>query len=434
VGNNKLAQHHILVALHDSGLGGHSGMAATYQRVKQLFAWPSLKQSVQDFVQQCQICQQAKSEHVKPPDLLEPLSIPNQAWDTVRLDFIEGLPPSDRYNAILVIIDKFTKYAHFIPVHHPFTAFQIAKIFLDSVYKLHGLPKAIISDRDRVFTSTVWQELFKLTDTKLLMSSSYHPQTDGQTERLNQCLEEFMRCIVHSCPKQWSKWLPVAEFWYNTTHHTALGKSSFQVLYGYSPRHLGIKNLQTCTIPDLEDWLKEREFLNRLIQQQLLRAQHRMKHQADKNRTERTFEVGDKVYLKLQPHVQSSVAYRTNQKLAFKYYGPFQVLQRIGNVAYKLDLPETSRIHPVVHVSQLKRHIASSIQATTDLSSVCTDPSQALVPEVFLETRYVMKGGSTVKQFLVQWTGLPASMATWEEMEDLKRRFRKAPAWGQVGG
>jgi hypothetical protein len=153
-----------------------------------------------------------------------------------------------------------------------------------------------------------------------------------------------------------------------------------------------------------------------------------MKHQADKNRTERTFEVGDKVYLKLQPHVQSSVAYRTNQKLAFKYYGPFQVLQRIGNVAYKLDLPETSRIHPVVHVSQLKRHIASSIQATTDLSSVCTDPSQALVPEAFLETRYVMKGGSTVKQFLVQWTGLPASMATWEEVEDLKRRFRKAPA------
>jgi hypothetical protein len=224
---------------------------------------------------------------VKPPDLLEPLPIPDQAWDTVSLDFIEGLPPSDRYNAILVIIDKFTKYAHFIPVHHPFTAFQIAKIFLDSVYKLHGLPKAIISDRDRVFTSTVWQELFKLTDTKLLMSSSYHPQTDGQTERLNQCLEEFMRCIVHSCPKQWSKWLPVAEFWYNTTHHTALGKSSFQVLYGYSPRHLGIKNLQTCTIPDLEEWLKERELLNRLIQQQLLRAQHRMKHQADKNRTKK---------------------------------------------------------------------------------------------------------------------------------------------------
>lgn len=141
------------------------------------------------------------------------------------MDFIEGLPQSDRFNAILVVIDKFTKYAHFIPVHHPFTALQIAKLYLDQVYKLHGLPKAMVSDRDRVFTSTVWQELFKLIDTKLLMSSSYHPQTDGQTERLNQCLEAFLRCTVHSCPRQWSKWLPVAEFWYNTAQHSALGKS-----------------------------------------------------------------------------------------------------------------------------------------------------------------------------------------------------------------
>lgn len=218
------------------------------------------------------------------------------------MDFIEGLPPSDRFNAILVVIDKFTKYAHFIPVHHPFTALQIAKVFLDQVYKLHGLPKALISDRDRVFTSTVWHELFKLTDTKLLMSSGYHPQTDGQTERLNQCLEAFLRCTVHSCPRQWNKWLLVAEFWYNTAYHSALGKTPFEVLYGYSPRHMGIKNLQACTVPDLEEWLKDREQLNRLIQQQLLRAQQRMKAHLDKNRPERSFQVGEFVYLKLQPH------------------------------------------------------------------------------------------------------------------------------------
>jgi hypothetical protein len=144
--------------------------------------------------------------------LLEPLPIPSQAWEMVCLDFIVGLPPLDRFNAILVVIDKFTKYAQFIHVHHPFTAIHIARLYLDHVYKLHGQPKAMVSDTDRVFTSIVRQELFRLTDTKLLMSSSYHPQTDGQTGHLNQCLEGFLRCAVHSFPRQWSKWLSVAEF------------------------------------------------------------------------------------------------------------------------------------------------------------------------------------------------------------------------------
>jgi hypothetical protein len=132
-------------------------------------------------------------------------------------------------------MDKFTKYAHFVPMSHPYTALPVAQLYFNNIYKLHGLPEAIISDRDRVFTSALWQELFRLSDTKLLMSS-YHPQTDGQTERLNQCLEAFLRCSVHSCPKQWSKWLSVAEFWYNTSHQTAIGLTPFQALYGHSPR------------------------------------------------------------------------------------------------------------------------------------------------------------------------------------------------------
>ena len=147
------------------------------------------------------------------------------------------------------------------------------------------------------------------------MSSSYHPQTDGQTEHLNQCLEAFLRCIVHSCPKQWSKWLPLSEFWYNTSYHTALQLTPFEVLYGHPPRHFGITNLHADVVLDLESWLKERNLLTTLIQQQLLIAQQRMKSQADKNRSEREFSVGDSVYLKLQPYIQASVVVRTNQKL-----------------------------------------------------------------------------------------------------------------------
>lgn len=166
------------------------------------------------------------------------------------------------------------------------------------------------------------------------MSSSYHPQTDGQTERLNQCLETFLRCSVSACPRQWSKWLSVAEFWYNTNFHSASGRSPFEVLYGYPPRHFGITDVSAFYSAELEQWLTERNLLNDCIKHHLHRAQQRMKSQAYKNGTEREFQVGDQVYLRLQPYVQSSVAPRSNMKLCYKYYGPFPILQKVGAVAY----------------------------------------------------------------------------------------------------
>lgn len=183
------------------------------------------------------------------------------------------------------------------------------------------------------------------------MSSSYHPHTDGQIERLNQCLKAFLRCSVHSCPKQWAKWLPLTEFWYNTSYHSALGKSHFEVLYGHPPRHFAITNEVQTHTPDLDQWLLEHHLLQDVIQYNLHRAQHRMKHYADLQHSEKEFVVGDLAYLKLQPYIQSSVALRSNQKLSFRYYGPFKVLAHVGTVAYHLQLPDECKIHPVVHVS-----------------------------------------------------------------------------------
>lgn len=353
------------------------------------------------------------------PGLLQPLQIPSQAWEVVCLDFVEGLPVSDRFNAILVVIDKFSKYGHFIPIHHPYSALQIAKIYLDNVYRLHGMPKALVSDRDPIFTSALWQQLFKLTDTKLLMSFSYYLQTDGQTELLNQCLEGFLRCTVHSCPRQWSKWISVAEYWYNTAYHSALGRTPFEVLYGQSPRHLGISNLQLCSVPYLEQWMKERELLTRMVQQQLERAQYQMKTQADKHRSERKFEPEDMVYMKLQPYVQSSIAQRSNKKLSFRYYGPFRILERVGEVAYKLDLPTTSKIHPALHVSQLKKQIPRNMEVSNDLTSVCTEPEKLIQPEKIINHRVIQRGAHMVQQVLVKWEPLPESMSTWEDAADV---------------
>lgn len=171
--------------MHSSAVGGHSEVKATYQKIKKLFQWKGLKRDVENYVKQCQIYQQAKHENTHPAGLLQPLPIPQGAWQDITMDFVEGLPPSEGFNAILVIVDRYTKYAHFIPLKHPFTASTVARLVLDHVVKLHGMPKSIVTDRDRVFTSTFWRELFSLFDTTLLRSSAYHPQTDGQTERVN---------------------------------------------------------------------------------------------------------------------------------------------------------------------------------------------------------------------------------------------------------
>jgi hypothetical protein len=212
----------------------------------------------------------------------------------------------------------------------------VAKVFLNIVYRLYGLPSAIISDRDRVFTSKFWQELFRLADVSLQMSSSYHPQTDGQTERLNQTMETFLRCFVNACPAKWFAWIALMEFWYNATPHSAIGCSPFEALYGHLPRHFGVSVWDAVEVPELSSWLQDHQVMADVIRQHLARAKERMKKQADKHRSERHFQVGDLVLVKIQPYVQSTLAPRANQKLSYKYYGPFKILSRIGSVAYKL--------------------------------------------------------------------------------------------------
>ena len=216
-----------------------------------------MRSSVHAFVCACTVCQQAKPDRARYPGLLQPLPVPASAWDMVSLDFVEGLPRSGFANCILVVVDKFSKFAHFIPMKHPFTALTVAKVYMDNVYKLHGMPSSLISDRDRIFTITLWRELFSLVGVQLRMSSAYHPQTDGQTERVNQCMETYLRCFVHACPTKWSSWLPLAEFWYNTSKHSSLGRSPFEALYGHAPRHFGLSSASACSTPDLSVWLQE---------------------------------------------------------------------------------------------------------------------------------------------------------------------------------
>lgn len=248
VGNNPELQLKLIRELHASPAGGHSGFPVTYRKIKQLFAWPNMKKMIKESVQSCQACLQAKPDRLKYPGLLQPLPVPEGSWQAVSLDFTEGLPKSAGYNCILVVVDRFSKYAHFVALKHPFTAIDVAQAYMFHIYKLHGLPQTIVSDRDKIFTNQLWEQLFLRAGTKLHYSSAYHPQSDGQTERVNQCLEIYLRCFVHSTPSKWYSWLHLAEYWYNSTYHSSLGTTPFEVLYGYPPNHFGISS-RDCAIP-----------------------------------------------------------------------------------------------------------------------------------------------------------------------------------------
>lgn len=245
----------IVSAFHASPMGGHSGFPVTYHRLVSLFKWSGMKNMVRDFVKSCQVCQQAKPERTLPAGLLQPLPVPSEPWEIASMDFIDGLPPSRRFNCIMVVVDKLSKYAVFIPLRHPYTATTVAEAFLDHVYKDHGLPLSLVSDRDPVFTSHFWQTVFKATGTQLRMSMANHPETDGQTERVNQSLECFLRCFISAHPAHWSKWLSLCQLWYNSNWHSSLGKSPFEVIYGRQPRYFGITASDKVATGDIQAWL-----------------------------------------------------------------------------------------------------------------------------------------------------------------------------------
>jgi transposase InsO family protein len=396
IGNTGDLKHQLLHSFHNSALGGHSGERATYQRIKLNFYWPHLKQHVTDFVKQCPVCQRNKSEHIPYPGLLQPLPLPDMAWTHISMDFIEGLPKSQGKEVILVVVDRLTKYAHFISLSHPYTASDIAQLFLDNIFKLHGLPKVILTDRDPIFTSTMWQSLFKAMGVQLHLTSAYHPQTDGQTERVNQCLENYLRCMCFNSPKRWHYWLSLAEWWYNTSFHTSLQMTPFQALYGFPPPMVAEVILPDCPDITAQEQLRNRQLALQVIKDNLLKAQARIKQQADKHRTEREFTVGDMVYLKIQPYRHTSLSTHKSLKLHSKFYGPFRVLARIGKAAYKLLLPTGCTLHDVFHVSQLKKHIGPQVVPSTELPLIDAKGTIKVAPDTILDRRMIPRNNEPV--------------------------------------
>ncbi|XP_066365004.1 uncharacterized protein [Miscanthus floridulus] len=247
---------------------------------------------------------------------------------------------------------------------------------------------------------------------------------NGAADALSRCPPAQLAAM------SWRQWFNQTEFCYNTTWHSALGRSPFEVLYGYPPRQFGIALASDLPVTDLSTWLTDRALMTDVIRQHLNQAMQRMKRQADTQRSERQFQVGDMVYVKIQPYVQSSLAQRSNQKLSFEFFGPYRVIDRVGSVAYRLDLPASSSVHLVFHVSQLKKSVGARHSVTA------APPSDTMlwsVPERILQNRSVTKGTRSIAQGLIKWSNLPVSLATWEDLDFLRQQFHRATVWSCPG-
>ncbi|KAJ1702741.1 hypothetical protein LUZ63_002520 [Rhynchospora breviuscula] len=354
VGNGHQWRRRILQEIHNSSIGGHSGILGTYQRVKSMFYWPRLKEAVHTFVRECDVCQLNKGEHVATPGLLQPLPIPDKAWSSISMDFITGLPKSEGKEVILVIVDRLTKYAHFLSLSHPFKA--------SSVAQLCGLEAG----------------------------------------------DEVVVKSTPSTPKQRSSLLV-----------TRLEEA----LYGYPPPQFPMGNPPKCEVQAVDELLRERHQALLGLQQQLRKAQERMKRYADKNRSEREFQVGAWVYLKLQPYRQLSVQGQYNRKLGMKYYGPFEIIEKIGKLAYKLNLPPGSQIHPVFHVSQLKKRVGDGHIVNPKLPIMGPAGKFREEPEKILDRRIVKRNNAAQVQVLIKWSNQSEEDASWIDYDVLKEKY-----------
>ncbi|KAD2806136.1 hypothetical protein E3N88_39513 [Mikania micrantha] len=332
------------------------GADKMYKDLKDFYWWPGMKKHIAEYVGRCLTCLKVKAEHQRPSGLLQQPEIPMWKWDQISMDFITKLPrTSHSHDSIWVIVDRLTKSAHFIPIREDYSMDRLAKLYINEIVSRHGIPISIISDRDSRFTSRFWQTLQNALGTQINMSTAYHPQTDGQTERTNQTLEDMLRSCVIDFGGSWDVHLPLVEFSYNNSYHTSIKCAPFEALYGRkcrSPICWSEVGESQVIGPEL---IQETTDKIALIQERIKAARDRQKSYADNRRRPLEFQIGDLVMLKVSPW-KGIFRFGKRGKLSPRFVGPFKILERIGSVAYRLELPsELGNIHDVFHVSNLKK-------------------------------------------------------------------------------
>ena len=438
VPNERTLRTRILKEVHDAPTGGHLGIEKTISRLGRVCWWPGQRQEVQEYVKSCVACQANKAINQRPAGLLQPLPIPTKNWEVVSMDFIGPLPVTNRqHDSIMVVVDKLSKMAHFIPTRTTVTAPQAADLYWREVVRYHGIPSAIVSDRDSRFTSNFWQALWKMMGTGLSMSTSYHPQTDGQTERVNRVLEEMLRSYVNDHMTDWDECLVAAEVAVNSSQHSSTGYSPYYLNNGQDIQLPIDKALKLANDAPSNEAAAD---VIKVLANDLHQARHNLKlaqlHQAkyaDQERKEVEYKQGDRVML--------STGDRSPAKLSSRYSGPYTIKRIMSPVNVELDLPKGMKIHPVFHVSKLKPYTDSVVdfpgrQQMDRPAPVIEDNGEAYWNiESILKVRDRVLGGrgrskKTIKEYLVKWQGYDLSEASWvprsdmtDDMEEMVQEF-----------
>ncbi|KAL5612528.1 uncharacterized protein BROUX77_002684 [Berkeleyomyces rouxiae] len=336
---------------HDIMPSGHPGQKNTFELLVREYWWPGMRRDVIRYIRNCEVCQRIKSARHSPYGLLKPLTIPQARWTSVSLDFITGLPVSNSFDMILVVVDRLSKMAHFIPCDSSLDAAGFAKLYLSAVYRLHGLPLDIVSDRGSLFTSAFSKALAKLLGIKQNLSTAFHPQTDGQTERVNSILEQYLRGYTNYRQDNWADLLPLAEFSYNDSESSSTMLTPFFANHGFHPRS-GRESLPVSVEKGpLRNFVKELDNICQFLKTEITWSRERMTEYANRHKSSAPLlREGDLVWL-LSRNIRTT---RPSKKLDFKKLGPFKILRKVSSHAYELALPATMKVHPVFHVCLLE--------------------------------------------------------------------------------
>ena len=405
---------------HDIPIAGHQGATKTIARLSRHFYWPRLPRDVRQYVSSCPSCQANK--HGAPtttPGLLQPLPIPNAPWDSIAMDLVTDLPLTPRgHDTFILFVDRFSKYITVVPTTKTVSAEGFARIFYDTIFQHRGWPTSIVSDRDPRFTAEVWQALNNLTGTKLNMSSSDHPQTDGQAENANKTIITSLRSHVNLFQDDWDLQLTPITFAHNDSVHTSTGQSPFFICYGYHPRTPAAFATDAPNLRPINTnaFIQHMTTIHRRVRQKLEKAQAAQALATNRHRHHITFTPGDLVWVE-SSFLDPPTPIGTRRKLGPKFYGPYTVLEARSDVTYKLALPATTRRHPVIHISHLKRHFGPQpAQVFNPPAPDIVNGEEFFHVEDFTDVR---RSGAR-KQFRVKWFGYSVAESTWESAKRLE--------------